>query len=412
MSIRADYLDPVDPSANLALQRAQITTWACYFALFISGAGTTLIGPSLAGLALRFGWPIENTGWFPALQSAGIMIGVIVGGALLDRFGARGAMVVGVLMVCVGMWLFSLTSVILLAFGGVLAFGCGFGLLTVGPNVIIQLLNPSHEAAALNRLNIFYGIGAIIGPQIANFALSHDNYALGYMITGTLTLTLSILMAQVSVRPPPNLPHGQKNASDTPRSIVLTKWLMILPFAVALFIYVGIEVGYTSWISTQMQLVSLSSAAIGALATSIFWGGLTAGRGSASLLLRRFSNQQLLLGTSLITIVGVCFLLIGARSEFVALICTFIIGVGLGPVFPTTFALVGSLYPAARGSLSGVLIAIGSVGSIVLPPLQGQIGAGHNGGMILTLVGAFILFGLFSVIIRQTVLRPNVVSAN
>jgi fucose permease len=408
MATRSDNPDsPVNLSTSVPHTRrdAQITTWACYLALFASGAGTTLIGPSLAGLSLRFGWPLENMGIFPALQSAGIMIGVLVGGALLDRFGARGAMVTGAVLVCAGMWLFSVAPLIGVAFAAILTVGLGFGLLTVGPNVIIQLLNPAREGAALNRLNIFYGLGAIIGPQVAGFALAHGGYPLGYMIAGALTLLISLLMVKVTVRPPAKAAHGSST------QISRQEWLFILPFAAILFIYVGCEVGYTSWISTQMQLVALSSATVGALATSIFWCGLTVGRGGASLILHRLSNQQLLLATSLIVVIGTVLLLVGAHNELLALICTFIIGVGFGPVFPTTFALAGSLYPAARGALSGVLIAIGSVGAVILPPLQGQIGGGHDGGMLLTLFGALALFGLFSLVFRQTMVRSRVVAA-
>ncbi len=408
MAIRSD--SPVRPIGLPASspQQKRITTWACYLAFLGTGAGSALIGPSLVGLSVRFGWPLENTGWFTAMQSAGIMAGVLLGGALLEKFGARGAMIGGTLLACSGLWLFSVTSVAFLAMPAALAYGIGFGLLSVGPNVIIQILNPSQPGSALNRLNVFYSVGAIIGPQVANFGLDHGNYAIGYMIIGAYCLLVTAFMARVTVRPPAPFGAPRKHELGNRRF----GWLVVLPFAVVLFVYVGIEVGYTSWISTQMQLVALSSPAVGAFATSLFWIGLTIGRINASFLLRYLSNQQLLLGTSLIVVTGVSLLLIGAHNELLALGCTLIVGIGLGPVFPTTFALAGIVYPPARAAMSGVLIAVGSFGAILLPPLQGHVGGGLNGGIIVTFVGALALVGLFTFIICRTAQSQRKAAAN
>jgi MFS family permease len=78
-----------------------------------------------------------------------------------------------------------------------------------------------------------------------------------------------------------------------------------------------------------------------------------------------------------------------------------VVGFGCGPVFPTALAMINNRYPEARGTASGTLMAIGTLGAVALPWLQGQIGGGQNGGMIVLLIVAILMLGIFLLMQRQ-----------
>jgi fucose permease len=63
--------------------------------------------------------------------------------------------------------------------------------------------------------------------------------------------------------------------------------------------------------------------------------------------------------------------------------------------------MVNNHYPEARGTASGALIAVGTVGAAVVPWFQGKVGAGIDGGMIVVLAMSAIMFGTVIVIQRQ-----------
>src|SRR5258708_29131695 len=98
---------------------------------------------------------------------------------------------------------------------------------------------------------------------------------------------------------------------------------------------------------------------------------------------------------------GIVILLLLPAVESIGLVSAFIVGIGCGPVFPTALAMVSVLFPEARGAVSGVLLALGDLGAVALPWLQGKIGGGENGGMILIFFEAVISIALVLVIGQQ-----------
>src|SRR5581483_728037 len=186
---------------------------------------------------------------------------------------------------------------------GALVLGLGYGAIDVSPNVVVASLNPEKASVALNALNVFFGIGAIIGPQLVNWALSQQNFTLAYTATAVFTLLLVIPFSMVSV-------HVHTGDRSAPRAAI--GWVRLVPFAVLLFMYVGTEVGFGSWIVTQVTQVTL--------AASLFWVGLSAGRIVASLILRWLTDQQLLIISILLIGVGVALLLLVPGAEAIAIL--------------------------------------------------------------------------------------------
>src|SRR5207237_1225398 len=164
--------------------------------------------------------------------------------------------------------------------------GFGFGAIDVSPNVVVAALNPKNPGVALNALNVFFGIGAIAGPQLVNFALQRQSFTLAYYAAAVFALLLVIPFATVSL----HVSTGSGSGSRPP-----IHWLALLPLAALLFAYVGTEVGFGAWIVTQVSLVINVSVARATVAASAFWAGLSISRLVASFILRRITDQQVLI---------------------------------------------------------------------------------------------------------------------
>jgi len=368
-----------------AAQNTRAATYACYASFIALGLAATMLGPAYKALTSKFGMRLEDAGIFTGLQFLGVCGSVLFYGWLLQRTNARYVLQLGAALMGAGALLLAVAATLPVALFAILLLGLGFGALDIGPNTTIIAMNPERASIASNILNAIFGFGAIAGPQLVNFGLSRDNVGLSFIILGVLTLALIVPLQRVNV-----FVGGARHTEARAQ----VNWGRVAPFILLAFLYTGVEGGFGAWLFTQMTLVAGSTEAAATVGTSLIAVGLTVGRFVASLLLRVLSAMQMIAAGSLVIVGGAALLLLLPKSETAAQVAALIIGLGFGPIWPTTFATATSLYPAARGRVSGVVTALGTSGAAIFPWVQGQIGAGRDGGMILT---PFLSLGILAV---------------
>lgn len=375
--------------------RTRLINLAFYVSFLLIGMIGALIGATLQYLARRYDVALENAGIFTSLDFATSTVAVLVIGRLYNHLNARVLLVVGPVLLGCALLLLALVPVQWVGLGAMLLFGLGYGALVVGPNVLVAVFNPHNATSALNLLNLFFGVGAILGPQLLNLALRLGDFTYAYLIAAALLLGLLPLLWQVD--------YQQRSAyHDTNTAPVAVHWPLMMPFALLLFLYVGAEVGYSAWITTQMTQVALARPEVAAVAVSIFWGGLTFGRAAATLIGQRVPGTRLLLGTIVVLGLGTGLVLAFPTSQAIALASAFIAGFGCGPVFPTTLAVVSQQYPRMFTAASGFIIAFGNLGAVALPWFQGRVGGGDDGGMIVVLSLSLLMLGIVLFILGQS----------
>jgi fucose permease len=368
--------------------RARIATYACYASFLVLGMSATILGPAYEALANRFGIKLSEAGIFTAVQFFGVTISLIFWGRLLERVNARIVLMLGVGLTGLGLLALAAAQTMPMAILAILLFGIGFGAIDVGPNTVVAALNPERAGVAVNALNVFFGFGAIVGPQVVNFGLAQKNVSVAFVIVGLLSLSLLLPFLLINV-------HVN---SDTRGEKVRVNWWLVVPYVLLIWLYVGAENGYGSWLFTQMRRVVGSTEAMATFGVSLFWLGLTGGRALATYLLRTVTNLQMLIGSILLVGIGGSLLLLFSTSESFALVASFIAGVGCGPIFPTAFVMVTDISPAARGRIAGIFSAFGTFGAVIVPPLQGRLAGDRDGGMIIVPIAAMgMLFVVFFV---------------
>ena len=367
------------------MKSTRYATLACSLCFFVIGMAATLLGPTYQNLARRFELPLENAGLFTSLVFAGSVVTTLATGRLLDRLNARYVLCGGALVAGSGLLLLSVAPTLPVAFLALLILGLGSGALNLTPNVVVAAIQRENTAGALNTLNLYFSVGAIIGPLVVNFLASHQSFTLAYAVIGILIVLLVVPFSQVSV-------FVQNKEHTGPRPGI--RWATLLPFTLMFFIGVGMEIGFSSWIYTQLSKAALASDTTAALATSLFWAGQALSRGLAGIVLRHVSERNFLTCILISLAVGAGLLLIAPTSPTIGLLSAFVVGVSVGPVFPTMMGIASKAYPQGLGTASGVLVAGGQFGGSILPWLQGQVGGGTSGGMALTVTASLILVAL------------------
>jgi len=152
----------------------------------------------------------------------------------------------------------------------------------------------------------------------------------------------------------------------------------VLLGAVLLSVYVGLEIGVGTWGYGYLVDARAASDLVASWTVSAYWFGLTLGRFVLSPLATKLGLTKI--GLAYVSLVGVavsCALAWAAPAAPVAAVGFVLLGFFLGPIFPTTLAVVPDLISARLAPTAmGVINAGSVVGGAALPWLAGALGQG------------------------------------
>lgn len=252
--------------------------------------------------------------------------------------------------------------------------GIGGGIVVTGANALTSDVSAAHRGAALNLVNLFFGLGGLATPFISANLFNRNWVRLCYTIA---SLTVVTLLIQVFTHMPPPTGSGRFIFSDA--GPVLGRPLLFL-LGFFLFLYVSCEVGVWNWLPRHLIAQGIpESRALNILSLG-FALGLLAGRLGASQLLRDVSAVDVTLVAS-IGMAITTFLMLRTRQPFVAGAIVFLAGIFMAPVFPTTLAIVGDAFPRMSSTAIGIVITCGWIGLAISSRIIGAI-AGSDAGRL------------------------------
>jgi fucose permease len=243
-------------------------------------------------------------------------------------------------------------------------------------------------------MNVFYGIGAIVGPILVSVSLGIWQTALPAMISVPLLLILLLPVTR-------GLHKGHSELlaranEDNPQGVETTKqgslyrspllWLM----SALMMVYVGTEVGIGGWISTYTLRTSPISAEAAALIASGFYLALTAGRLVSAALGTRMRSEQILLVSLLGAIAGGAGILLGVGNMVLTISAVLLPGAAFGPIYPTVLAVTAARFSQNTGKAAALVMAVGSIGGLILPWLFGILLVGLGAQSLALVVNVLI----------------------
>src|SRR5215213_2473978 len=160
-----------------------------YFGFLVSGIVTVLIGQVLPILSRRLLLDDTQAGYFFIAQFSGSLAGTFLTQPIVRRFGFSGASVLGFSAMLFGVLGLNFDSFNLcLAAFVINGFGIGVSLPSI--NMLTVELNPLRVTPALNFLNFFWGVGAILcKPFVDFFSTPASIFQPTLMLAGLLFVT-------------------------------------------------------------------------------------------------------------------------------------------------------------------------------------------------------------------------------
>ncbi len=388
-------------SAATAVKQSSIPLILSCISFFGLGMLTAALGPALGDLSTRTGTTLAAMGSVFTGLFLGAIISQAFAGSAQDRFGPRPVLLSGLALLGLGTIGLTLAPSVTLVFILSVVSGLGHGAVDVTTNVMVGELYHHRRAAVINLVNVFFGIGAFLGPAIAGVTLRAWDTALPSLWLGGGLILLLILPMAIWA---PALPaHTGESSQPGRKAVSVYRTPLLWLMGALILVYVGIENGTGGWTPTYLERTTGLLAADAALVTSGFWLAITAGRVVATVLGTRLSSSRLLVGSLVISLAGAALFALGRGSATISTLGIVIMGIGFGPIFPTTIAIVTATFRSSAGAAAGIVVALGGLGGMIMPWGQGLMleYIGPVASQALTVAATAAMLGLFVVISRE-----------
>jgi fucose permease len=363
------------------------------------GIATVIVGPMLPVFIQKWALDDRQAGFFFTVQFTSSMVGVGLSSALSAWRGYRPALILGYALTGVGLAALN-TDSHAFALAATASFGCGYGLVIPGTNLLVAQAGGKRSASLLNLLNFMWGTGAIACSPLVLLALEHMRLPVllaGLGISGGL-MVLGLVVASFRGET-----HGEV-AKTSESGTVEVGLAVTMALAALFFIYVAMETSVGGWAVEFAKRLANKSTGMTTLAQMFFYAGLTSGRAIAPIVLLRLHERRLVLGALVLSTVGTAILM-ASNTLNMAILGVFLAGLGCASIYPIYIAWLSRWYGARAKRVGGVLFALASLGGAAGPWLVGAVSK-YSGnlrmGLLVPLAGAITMICLVLLLRRQT----------
>lgn len=361
----------------------QVFIAACIGMSFF-GISMTVMGALLPALTDKFALDSAQATTLVAFLPIGMLIGSIIFGPIVDRYGYKTLLIVSSILVLFGlegMLLFNNTLPVQLS---IMSIGLGGGVLNGETNAMVSdIYDDAKRDSRLSLLGVFFGVGALGIPLLLR---SFGNvYTDSQIIRGLeVVLVLGLIYCSIINYPLPK--HQQGFPIKKSFKLLQNKHLLLL--ALILFFQSGIEGSTNNW--TVYYLESNAFARETALMSiTIMIAALTITRLLLTWILKKVNPNKILTSSLLLALVGYVLLL--SSSSFIALAGMALIGIGTASTFPIILAKIGSLYASLSGTAFSIALVMALIGNNILNSMTGIFIGNISGFMYPLLMIASII---------------------
>lgn len=374
---------PVDQADERA-RRIILATGAI---VLLCGLNSGWIGPLLPAMAAAHKVSLVYAGSMVSLYAAGSIIPIFFGKILMDRLGGKLCIQVAAFLIGVGLLVIGLgaNAAVMTAGAGIMGFGGGVS--SVAGNVCVLQLVKGSGAAALNKLHLFFGVGALVGPLLAWAALQTP-YSYHLVYAGA---ALFAFLISASLVPYKNFPIASQAATLKPAPLHF-KSIALFCYPVIIFLYVGIETAAVAWLYTYLVNAGHLQAGLSSVAMSLLWAGMVVGRLANVYLLKRFSANALIVSAMILATSALALLALYPEMGSLALPVVALLGAGFAPIFPSVLAAANARFSRQSSTVTSIVITAGALGGMALPWATGKVL--ETNGLSWTMTMMAIIFSL------------------
>jgi len=343
--------------SNITHSRNQVFAAAC-IGMLLFGIVMISIGSILPSISAKLSLDEARQGMIATMLPLGILIGSIIFGPIVDRFGYKLALMASSLLILVGLQGIGFANTAGMVEISILLIAVAGGAINGATNALGSDVSADDKSANLSLLGVFYGIGALCMP----LALSSLSVALSsetiIKIVGAFVAIPFIYFAIIRFPEP-------KNAQGIPVSayLKLVKEKILLLFGFVLFFQSASEGLINNWSTSYMKVfIGEEKALLTLIAIPV---AMTATRLAFGIILRKINPATVLIISVAIGILG-AMVLKTADTQFMATVALSLFGIGLSAGFPVVLGYIGQMYASMSGTAFSIALVIALTGNTLL----------------------------------------------
>lgn len=346
---------------------------AVIYLIFISlGLPDSLLGSGWPRMQAVFGVPSSYAGYVSMTISFMTIISALCSPRLIRRFHTKWIVMVSIFLTILGLFGFSYSNTYAVLFLFAVPYGLGAGAIDASVNHYVA---NNYSSSVMNFLHCFYGVGAVISPNIMALALKYARWKEGYRWTAYIQIGILLVVILT-------LPLWRKNEEETGEGDNDTAGIRetvkvpgVFPTLIAFFAYCAGEATCFLWTSSYFAgtKTGISDGVIASFGSLIF-GGLMIGRLISGVVSNRFGDKKLIRMGIATELVGIMMVMMPTEKYFLSAVGFVVIGTGMGPIYPAIQHMApekfGKRYSAA---VIGLQMASAYVGSTFMPMVFGHL---------------------------------------
>ena len=378
------------------------------FITFIGvGLPDSVLGTAWPSIYREFDLPVSLAGYISATVSACTIISSLISSKVINKFGTGVVSAVSTLMTAAALLGFAFMKNVVFFFLLAVPLGLGAGSIDTALNNFVAL---HYSASKMNFLHCFYGLGVAASPYVMSLALgADDNWRRGYIIIGFIQFCIA-LIAVLSLPLWKKAENKDKDENPTPPKTLTLSQLFKMPAVrlscLAFFGSCALELCAGSWSSTYFVNIKGLSSDKAAQITMLFYVGLASGRFLSGMAAQKIGRWRIIRIAALVLFSAIILFILPLPLPAAAG-ALFLIGLGIGPVFPNLTHLTPQNFGAdISQSVIGVQQASSYTGIMLMPWLFGILAQAISPALFpYYLLVLFILFDITLRMLRKAVIR-------
>ena len=377
-----------------------------YLAFVSLGLPDSLLGSAWPTMQAEMGVPSSYAGYVSMAIAFMTIISSLVSNWLIRRFETKWIVNVSIALTAIGLVGFSYSDQYWMLFLFALPYGLGAGSIDSALNHYVANY---YSSRVMNFLHCFYGLGAVISPNIMALALKYAHWNEGYRWTAFIQIgilvvcILSLPLWKANVQADDNA-EGSAGIGDALKvpGVVLT--------LIAFFSYCAGEATCFLWTSSYFAGTKegISREMIASFG-SLILGGLMLGRLIAGFVSNKFGDKKMIRIGIAVEAIGILLVLIPSSGYYIAVIGFLLIGTGMGPIYPAIQHMApnnfGRRYSA---SVIGLQMASAYIGSTFMPTVFGLIQQNAGIGIMPVYLMAFAILNFVFLELAYRAIAKNI----
>ena len=343
-----------------------------YLAFISLGLPDSLLGSAWPTIYPQFNVPVSYAGIISFIISLGTIVSSLNSDRLTRKLGTGKVTAFSVALTAIALFGFSISGSFISLCLWAIPYGLGAGSVDAALNNYVAL---HYKSKHMSWLHCMWGVGASTGPYIMGYVMTNGGtWNGGYRVISIIQVVLTAIILF-------SLPLWKTTTSEqkdeTKAKALTLKEIFAIKgvpqILLCFFCYCALENTTGLWASSYLTIYKGVSAETAATYASLFYIGITIGRGISGFITFKLNDEQMIrLGQVFVGLGAITILLpFSATVSFIGFI---LVGLGCAPIYPSIIHSTPAHFGAENSqAIIGIQMAFAYIGSCVMPPLFGII---------------------------------------